>query len=764
MAKTQNTKRALLSSVLALVVCVAMLVGSTFAWFTDSASTSGNTIVSGNLDVALEMYDEANNKWINAEGKTLKWVTTDNVDNVLWEPGCTYKLPKLRIVNNGNLALKYQVVISGLEGDAELLDVIEFTGIPAEDQYVELKEKGDSEEFQIIGHMLETAGNKYMGLELSGITITVYATQLAHEYDSIDNQYDAKATYLNKDASGAWLINNLDELYFFASQVNGGNTYAGETVKLTDDIDLSGYKWTPIGTTEGTLYFAGTFDGQGYTISNITAQNSLASGFFGVTDGATIKNLKVANATVSGNHCAGAVVGKAKFTTIEACSASDASVTLVPRVVNGAYDDGNHAGGVAGYAYACDVIDCTAKDVAISAYRDAGGIVGTIEGYTNSVYPDKWLALIDGCSADGVDITIDQVTCFYAVKNANAGGIVGRKAGNTDAITISNNTESNVNIKEIIPVANTSALQSAIDKAKSGDTIYLSKGVSYGTLTVKPTADNNTVMLCETHSFTTTNEEEFKTHLSDGKYHTTPRYTTTLENITIIGAEGATVEGLLITSGHIYGDTYDYVLDKDYTVGSAYYSTLNITGLEFKNINFTGKVNINTSDADTVYNGIKFEECTFTTGGTASSNGPAIRYYNEANNGKLQNIVVNKCTFTNCYQGVYVHHVNGITVTDCTFDTLGHNAIAMQSHDGAVNLKNVTIIGNTFNNVKNRAIRFNEVGADSNITIKNNTATNSGDEDKEIMKATSIAAGVTTSISGNNWGTGVVANNELKDN
>ena len=51
---SKNTKRALVSSALAMLVCVALLIGTTFAWFTDTASTGVNKIQSGSLDVELE--------------------------------------------------------------------------------------------------------------------------------------------------------------------------------------------------------------------------------------------------------------------------------------------------------------------------------------------------------------------------------------------------------------------------------------------------------------------------------------------------------------------------------------------------------------------------------------------------------------------------------------------------------------------------------------------------------------------------------------
>ena len=129
MTKT-NSKKALLSSAFALVLSAAMLIGTTFAWFTDTASTGVNKIQAGNLDIELQMKDN-NGKWVNAEGKTLSFLVNGKIPaegtQILWEPGCTYTLPELRIVNNGNLALKYKVVVSGIQGSAKLNKVINWT-------------------------------------------------------------------------------------------------------------------------------------------------------------------------------------------------------------------------------------------------------------------------------------------------------------------------------------------------------------------------------------------------------------------------------------------------------------------------------------------------------------------------------------------------------------------------------------------------------------------------------------------------------------
>ena len=196
MTNRKSTKRALLGSVMAMVLCLAMLVGATFAWFTDTASTGVNKIQAGNLDVVLEMQN-ADGKWVSAEGKTLDFVKAADAkgEAILWEPGCTYELPALRIRNNGNLALKYKVAITGINGSAKLNEAIEWTiGDVAMGTEQHLA-AGESNAFTIKGHMKESAGNEYMNESIDGIAITVVATQDTVERDSFDKDYDADAEY-----------------------------------------------------------------------------------------------------------------------------------------------------------------------------------------------------------------------------------------------------------------------------------------------------------------------------------------------------------------------------------------------------------------------------------------------------------------------------------------------------------------------------------------------------------------------------------------
>ena len=239
MTNRKSTKRALLGSVMAMVLCMAMLVGATFAWFTDTASTGVNKIQAGKLDVALEMKDASGN-WVSAEGKTLDFVKAADAkgEAILWEPGCTYTLPELRVVNNGNLALKYKVIITGIQGSAKLNEAIEWTigdvAMGAEQHLA----AGESNAFTIKGHMKESAGNEYMNESIDGIAITVVATQDTVERDSFDKDYDAGAEYpvvavANVNTNGDTVLKDKEEDHTIQVTVPAGALDEGvQSLKL----------------------------------------------------------------------------------------------------------------------------------------------------------------------------------------------------------------------------------------------------------------------------------------------------------------------------------------------------------------------------------------------------------------------------------------------------------------------------------------------------------------------------------------------------
>lgn len=236
MNKTKSLKKTLIMSVFSLLLCCSMLLGTTFAWFTDSVSSGSNIIQAGNLDVALEYWD--GDEWVDAEGEVIPFVAADGRADILWEPGCTYEMSPFRVRNKGSLNTKILILINGVSGNSKLLEVIDFKtrveNIPdslltgsagnqlskfegAELDFFYGAAEGDvvfdwslagkgtvtpgtghtdtSPEFTIFAHMREEAGNEYQGLTIEGISITVIGTQQNYESDSFDKWYDKNATY-----------------------------------------------------------------------------------------------------------------------------------------------------------------------------------------------------------------------------------------------------------------------------------------------------------------------------------------------------------------------------------------------------------------------------------------------------------------------------------------------------------------------------------------------------------------------------------------
>ncbi len=236
MFENKNTKRALALSILAIMLCIGMLIGSTFAWFTDNSAVRLNAVKSGKLEVGFMMQD-SEGAWVDAEGATLSFKKAASApagEKILWEPGATYELPAVKIVNKGNLALKYALRISGIQGDTELAQVLDVKvngsfltktvggnttnvtlaelmadpdgaaygiilaagkSIAADAPAAEaaITDIGETEALTIAFQMKESANNDYQGLEFTDMSVTVYASQYTFEYDSTTNQYDTDA-------------------------------------------------------------------------------------------------------------------------------------------------------------------------------------------------------------------------------------------------------------------------------------------------------------------------------------------------------------------------------------------------------------------------------------------------------------------------------------------------------------------------------------------------------------------------------------------
>ena len=233
MNNKRATKRALLTSVMALVMCVVMLVGTTFAWFTDTASTGVNKIQAGNLDVKL-MYSTDMQRWTEATEQTKLFD-----DNALWEPGYT-QVVYLKVVNAGNLALKYEAGFSknytsnrgkNVNGDwyrvdnylkigtAETTTKFEnredvWSAIAATEKtlskdvmltngWITLEAGEESAPFAVAIYMPTSVGNeanasKNRPSKVTGLGIEVRATQATVENDSFGTDYDANAATVLK--------------------------------------------------------------------------------------------------------------------------------------------------------------------------------------------------------------------------------------------------------------------------------------------------------------------------------------------------------------------------------------------------------------------------------------------------------------------------------------------------------------------------------------------------------------------------------------
>ena len=266
--KLKSKKSALLLSFTSLLLCFAMLVGSTFAWFTDTATTGVNKIQAGNLDVELLMYKEANGEsdYVNISkepapifGSSTSTVAQNNNLDTLWEPGKT-QVAYLAIKNEGNLDLKYQVTlnVTNPADGKDLYQVMQYAIAPnakgtdlvlpewttgssvipgaqivsgtnttgADPAGVKLLH-GETHYFALLVHMDGNAGNKYQNGKVE-FDLTVYATQLNSENDSFGPDYD-------KDAPS--VTANVADAEGIRAAIQQGET-AGVPVKITLTRDV----------------------------------------------------------------------------------------------------------------------------------------------------------------------------------------------------------------------------------------------------------------------------------------------------------------------------------------------------------------------------------------------------------------------------------------------------------------------------------------------------------------------------------------------
>ncbi len=443
MTNKHSTKCALLTSILAMLLCITTLLGTTFAWFTDSVTSAGNIIQSGNLKVGLDYWDGDS------------WETVQGADEIfdskaLWEPGYT-KVVYLKLSNLGSLALKYQLAINVLsetegineEGDTfKLSDYIQMgvvENVNGEDKDAAYANGDDAvnavkDSSGIIGNgytkngtMLADAAELYMAVVVympktvdnvanhNGINIpeinlgiNVIATQTTVESDSFDEYYDGGAAWFGDfdyswyDAEATELtVGSAEQLAALAAIVNGtasvstyaaGSTdakvvdnFAGQTITLASDIDLNNIPWTPIGQT-GATQFAGAFDGNGKTIYNLNIDNTAntnqygAAGLFGWVEQHSGSN-SIKNLTIDGVKIASHRYSGAiaGWINIPVTNCTVKNVTINCSYYNDD-TDGTKVGALVGYADNKSALTKNTVDTAVlTAYGDVGGLAGVAQ-------------------------------------------------------------------------------------------------------------------------------------------------------------------------------------------------------------------------------------------------------------------------------------------------------------------------------------------------------------------------------------------------
>ncbi len=359
----KNTKKALFTSALCLLLCCSMLIGTTFAWFTDEVVSGTNQIVAGNLDVELEyakVTDGQLGAWNSVEG------AKDVFDpNALWEPG-RVEVVYLKVVNEGTLALKYQLGVNiaqefpgvNVAGDEfQLSDHLVFKvvempdglttytdreavaaaagtekGLKAYDGKTTTLEVGGEDYVALIVYMPETVGNEanYRGENVPAIQLGVklLATQVTAESDSFGDDYDEDAwadgmqvfsaqdlqAAINNGEDKIILMDNIEteasivipEGATVALNLNGKNinttaAYDDNAPKASSAIDNNG-TLTLVG--EGTIKATNNYTVRNYgtmIIDGITVENGIMNFADLTVESGNISNSRSGKHTIYGN-------------------------------------------------------------------------------------------------------------------------------------------------------------------------------------------------------------------------------------------------------------------------------------------------------------------------------------------------------------------------------------------------------------------------------------------------------------------------------
>lgn len=248
MFNKKTRKGSVAASVVSLVLCCVMLLGTTFAWFSTSVSSSVNAIQSGSLKIDLVDAKEDGNSLV---GKTIE-IDEDSMEGfttTFWEPGCEATFQDVFVKNESNIDVKYEIKVVGLDGDSKLLDAIEFTdNTDTFEAGATLAAGETSDAITISAKMKETAGNQYQNLTADGIAVVVYATQVyATDFEEV-----------------AAAVKPLDDETIKAQELNTGYTFvpAEADEAKYGEMDADFVVWFDGDVKAGAVTLAGQYDNE----------------------------------------------------------------------------------------------------------------------------------------------------------------------------------------------------------------------------------------------------------------------------------------------------------------------------------------------------------------------------------------------------------------------------------------------------------------------------------------------------------------------
>lgn len=673
--------KAIVASVVVIALCLAAVGGVTYSWFSDSADTTID-VTTGIVNVDMEVVDNSfqvyswglmddntkgyvlqqNGQFVN--GGTATWSTEPNtlyltLNNMAPGDKVTFQ------VNNtttSSIDTKYRYYISsesdtglinGLKMTASFQDqnlgqTVEFLG-PGSTEWIDLDGADDERTLSsgsVTVELPTNTGNEYQGKRLV-LKITIEA-------------YQANAL-LDQDL----FINTVQDLLDFAQRVNNGETFSGKTVALMGDLDMSGIEWTPIGLTGDNPGFQGTFEGNGYTISNLNVDLASepkyqSAGLFGCLrgtlqdliltdaninnlttdgssgtscgtavavgsmDGGTVKNVTVKDSTISANRYAAGIVGYSNGTVTE-CNVENLIIVATPDNLNGSYDNGDKAGGIIGLINSSGTVTYnTVKNVSVTGYRDIGLVIGA--GYVAGVENNT----VSGDNTLNLDTTITTPD-----ESKNAGPIIGRIISGSTEISESNTISGTVSINS------SSALVNVIATEQSGP------------VTIELSASGNAYIT--------------NTAIAGDK------------NITIDGKNGATLSGQIF----IKGSSALLIKSLNYNVND---EITDLTG-----ISQTG------SSALALWNSSSVT-CTDVTFNQTKTDSTVISSWWSTGNGTT--ITVQDCTF-NCNGQRPIRSDAFVTAEGCEFNDPYRYAIQMTSMAGTITGVDVAVVNFNNNAIKN---------------------------------------------------------------